>query len=151
MPIDFSCPHCGQAIRVPDESAGRSGRCPKCKQPVTVPSPAASAASAPPVAHLSPFQDAPRATTSTTPVLVVEVAGTGIDWMEPRDLDFTKMSYHINDGSGRGIQCGHPGRACILFCEGSVHRVSQTIAPELLKGLISCDGGEVVGQYSLDP
>ena len=317
MAIDFSCPHCGQAIRVSDESAGRSGRCPKCQQPVTIPSPGEPAASAPPPIHLSPPGYAPPAKSSAVPVvvivlvavfgvmvvcggilaallipaiqaaresarqaqcmnhlkmiglafhnyhdtwkcfppayiadangkpmhswrvlilpymeqralyeqyrfdepwdsphnralagrmppqyrcpsdsanpgtqtsyavivhpkadfggptptfladrstrmrdivdgtsntvLVVEVAGAGIDWMEPRDLDSTQMSYGINDGSGRGIQCGHPGRACVLFCDGSVNRVSQTVDPEVLKGLVSRDGQEVVGRYSLGP
>jgi len=317
MPIDFACPHCGQTIRVPDESAGRSGSCPRCQQPVTVPLSAGPGASAGPPVLSSVPEYAPPAKSSAAPIvaivlasvvgvvlvigvilalllipaiqaareaarqaqcmnhlkmiglafhnyhstwkcfppayttdkdgkpmhswralilpymeqralyeqirldepwdsphnralasqmppeyrcpsdsastgtqtsyavivgleaslrdpgpvfeaghpprmpdildgtsntlLVVEVAGAGIDWMEPRDLDFAKMTYAINDGSARGIQSGHPGRACVLFCDGSVRPLSQTIDPELLKALITCEGQEVVEQFSLEP
>jgi len=36
--IKFSCPNCGQSIRVDDRYAGRSGKCPRCGTAVEVPS-----------------------------------------------------------------------------------------------------------------
>ncbi len=36
--IKFSCPNCGQSIRVDDRYAGRSGKCPRCGTAVAVPS-----------------------------------------------------------------------------------------------------------------
>jgi hypothetical protein len=45
MPIKFTCPSCGKALKVPDEAAlggpgkpGKQGRCPQCQSTVTVPS-----------------------------------------------------------------------------------------------------------------
>ncbi len=37
MPIEFTCPQCGQHLRTPDESAGKHARCPKCQQVIPVP------------------------------------------------------------------------------------------------------------------
>jgi hypothetical protein len=37
MPIEFRCNQCGQLLRVPDNSAGKSARCPKCQSLMTVP------------------------------------------------------------------------------------------------------------------
>jgi hypothetical protein len=37
MAIEFSCPSCGAAIRVPDAAAGRKGSCPTCKAKLLVP------------------------------------------------------------------------------------------------------------------
>jgi predicted Zn finger-like uncharacterized protein len=33
VPLTATCPHCGQAGRVPDELAGKTVRCPECKEP----------------------------------------------------------------------------------------------------------------------
>src|SRR5215469_5447541 len=46
--------------------------------------------------------------TSTT-LAVVEVASSGINWMEPRDLPFTALGRGLNPGAGKGISSGHPG------------------------------------------
>ena len=37
MAIEFSCPHCGSLLQVPDDAAGRSTLCPKCEQVTTAP------------------------------------------------------------------------------------------------------------------
>jgi len=37
VPIKFTCPSCGKALRVPEEAAGKRGRCPYCQNSVTVP------------------------------------------------------------------------------------------------------------------
>ncbi len=39
MPIEFSCPGCGQRYKVKDEFAGKSTKCVKCKGAVRVPTP----------------------------------------------------------------------------------------------------------------
>jgi hypothetical protein len=38
-----------------------------------------------------------------TTLMVVEIPDGRFCWMEPRDLEFDRMSYRINDGSGRGL------------------------------------------------
>lgn len=37
--IQFECGHCGNAIKLPDEAAGRKGKCNKCGESLTVPEP----------------------------------------------------------------------------------------------------------------
>ena len=44
MPISFSCSGCGQAYKVPDESAGRSTKCRKCGTLVSIPTTSSIAA-----------------------------------------------------------------------------------------------------------
>lgn len=40
MAIEFSCPYCTVAVRVPDSAAGKMGKCPKCATRLLVPNPA---------------------------------------------------------------------------------------------------------------
>src|SRR6187200_1657599 len=37
MPIPFTCPHCGKAMKVDDKFAGQTGPCTACQQPITIP------------------------------------------------------------------------------------------------------------------
>ena len=37
MSIEFKCSGCGNALRVPDEQAGRQAKCPVCEQLTTIP------------------------------------------------------------------------------------------------------------------
>ncbi len=46
--LHFDCPHCGKAIRLKEEFAGKRGSCPHCRKPMQAP-----AASAPPPPHRS--------------------------------------------------------------------------------------------------
>ncbi len=39
MSIEFACVHCGQKLRVSDDSAGKKAKCPKCSQLNEIPSP----------------------------------------------------------------------------------------------------------------
>ena len=52
-------------------------------------------------------------------VIVVEVANSGINWMEPRDLDFVNRAPGINAKSGLGVRSRHPLHACVLYADGS--------------------------------
>ena len=59
MAIQFYCPYCTAAIRVPDTAAGKKGRCPKCETEVLVPRvkpPESRPASAGGPASLSPVE-----------------------------------------------------------------------------------------------
>ena len=42
-------------------------------------------------------------------LLVVEIANSGIHWMEPRDLHLVQMAPTINPKSGQGISSRHTG------------------------------------------
>ena len=77
-------------------------------------------------------------------ILVVEAAGAGIDWMEPRDLDAETMPLAVNDGSGKGIHSEHPGGANAVFCDGSTHFLPESLDRETLRRLILRNDGEPV-------
>ncbi len=55
--------------------------------------------------------------------LVVEVADSGIEWSEPRDLHVLQIAPKINASAGQGISSKHPGGAQVLCADGSVHFV----------------------------
>jgi len=83
---------------------------------------------------------------SSNTLLVVEEANSGINWMEPRDLDATTITYSINDGSPEGIRSDHPGGANVLFCDGSVRFLSDMTSPSDLKSMTTIAGGEAMTQ-----
>jgi len=166
MPIQFRCPHCGLETNVADEYAGQSGPCSGCGKTVTVPPLAGGIPFAPParpsrrstpiVLIVGPeaLSDGPTATpmreitdgTSNT-IMVVEVSGSGIHWLEPRDLDLDEFGPQINGPAGAGIRSYHPGGVQVLFCDGSVRFLSETIDTSVLEAMITKAGGEVVGNY----
>lgn len=91
--------------------------------------------------------------TSNT-ILFVEVPDSKIPWMEPRDLRFDRMSFRVNDPSGRGPGSPYPDvRAA--FVDGMVQRLKDETPPDVLRALITADGGEPIHQsgdgWSLSP
>ena len=55
-----------------------------------------------------PDRDLPGARNT---IMVVEVASSDIQWLEPRDFGFAQMSLGINSGNGTGFSSCHPGGA----------------------------------------
>jgi prepilin-type processing-associated H-X9-DG protein len=88
-------------------------------------------------------------------IMVVEAAGAGINWMEPRDLDVGKMSFQItypgdeSKASLVDISSAHPAVANVLFCDGSVRSLPKDTDPKLLEALTTIDGGETVNADDL--
>jgi prepilin-type processing-associated H-X9-DG protein len=77
-------------------------------------------------------------------ILLVDAAGTGIDWMEPRDLDADKMDFRTRavDKNLQHETCEifNPHRTVTnaLMCDGSVRTLSKdSLQPEELKALLS--------------
>jgi len=80
--------------------------------------------------------------TSNT-IMFVEATGSGINWLEPRDLDVEQLPFQINSPTGTGIRSHHPGGVNVALCDGSVRFLPDTINPQTLKALITIAGGEV--------
>ena len=76
-------------------------------------------------------------------IMIVEMANSGIHWMEPRDLHVLKMHPWINAKSSQAISSNHPGGACVLFADGSVYFLPTGFLPKL-NALLTIDGGEEV-------
>ncbi len=66
-------------------------------------------------------------------ILLVEVAGSGVNWLEPRDWDTSVGDFSINQGTGAGIGSEHPGAANVLFCDGKVRTIDESTDPNDLK------------------
>jgi len=77
-------------------------------------------------------------------ILLVEAADSGIHWMEPRDREFKTFDFSINSRSGRGTSSYHGGGVNVLFADGSVRFLPETVAPETLRALLTIAGGERV-------
>jgi len=81
---------------------------------------------------IADFKDGPGDT-----VMVVELGASDIHWMEPRDVEVRNVlpkpaAEHHGDGTH------------ILFVDGRVRFLPSDIDPELLRALITIDGGEEI-------
>lgn len=89
--------------------------------------------------------------TSNT-LMVVEMADSGIHWMEPRDLDAATMAVSVNPNGGLGISSlhRHPGwrrqrlGANVALADGSVLFLPTSIPESKVRTLITASGGEPV-------
>ncbi len=80
--------------------------------------------------------------TSNT-IMLVEVADSGINWLEPRDLTLGQAMRGFNPADIRpAISSKHADGANCLFADGSVHFLSNEIEPDLLRALLTANGGE---------
>ncbi len=75
-------------------------------------------------------------------LLVVEVPDGQFRWMEPRDLRFDRMSFRINDGSGRGLG-SRLGGARVVSADVSVSTLHDDCDPATLRAMLTANGGEV--------
>lgn len=75
-------------------------------------------------------------------ILVVEVANSGIHWMEPRDLHILQMAPSVQAKEGQGISSRHNGGAHALFGDGGVRFVSESLSREQVHGVLTRNGGE---------
>ena len=77
--------------------------------------------------------------TSNT-VLVVEVAGTGVNWGEPKDLDASQLTYPLGTPGGMNPGSYHYGGLHVAFCDGSDHFLSNDVRPQTFQAMITKAG-----------
>jgi prepilin-type processing-associated H-X9-DG protein len=76
-------------------------------------------------------------------VLVVECAASGINWMQPRDLQYDQMSFTLNDPSAKqSVRSGHAQGANVAMADGAAKRVTKRVDPHAWQGAFTADGGE---------
>jgi len=74
-------------------------------------------------------------------ILVVEIANSGINWAEPRDLYIGQMPAGINPKVGQGLSSGHPdGAVNVFFADGSIRSLPSTTGPKKLAEMLDLDG-----------
>lgn len=83
--------------------------------------------------------------TSNT-IMFGELANSDIHWMEPRDLQFNAISNRMNT-SGAGLSNVHNGGAYTALVDGSIRYLSEEIDPDVLRALMTKNGGETVGEF----
>ncbi|NLF69693.1 MAG: DUF1559 domain-containing protein [Candidatus Anammoximicrobium sp.] len=81
--------------------------------------------------------------TSNT-ILVVEVAGTGVNWAEPKDLDASTLVYPLGTPGGMTPASHHPGGLNVALCDGSVRFIAYAVSPQVFRALITKAGAERV-------
>jgi hypothetical protein len=89
------------------------------------------------------FRDIKDGTSNT--LLVVESHGSGIHWMEPRDLHTGQMAREINPSHGQGICSCHGAKrdlAQVALADGSVHVLFNDLTREEVETLLTIAGGE---------
>ncbi len=84
---------------------------------------------------------------SSNTIVVVEFAGGGVHWMEPRDLDASQLSGIVNPADGRNISSYHPGGANAAFADGSVRFLPASIGSQELQALTTIAGGEIISAF----
>jgi hypothetical protein len=84
---------------------------------------------------------------TTTTLMIVEVANSGIHWMEPRDLHVVQMAPTINPKSGQGISSPHAGGAQVLMGDGTVRFISEQLTAETIRALLTAHAGEQIGDF----
>jgi len=81
--------------------------------------------------------------TDKNTLLIVETHDSGICWLEPRDLEFSKLPLELNPGSKPSISSRHPGRVNYSTLDGqgrTLHEGETT--PAQLKALITVTAGD---------
>ena len=69
---------------------------------------------------------------TTNTLMLVEVARSGIHWMEPKDLDQTRFDGSIDGPSMGGISSGHANGTYILMADGSCRFLSDKASPQVV-------------------
>lgn len=88
-------------------------------------------------------------------VAVVEVADSGVHWMEPRDLYIGQMSFEVNGLRGQGIssyhgsesRCRHSGGCYVGLLDGAFRFIQFSIDSTKLENLLTIDDGHTLGEF----
>jgi prepilin-type processing-associated H-X9-DG protein len=70
-------------------------------------------------------------------ILLVEVAASGHPWMEPWDLSFDHMDFHVNGEIGNSISSFHGRSASVLMADGSVQYLDRSWTPEVIRAALT--------------
>ena len=79
-------------------------------------------------------------------IAVAETLSQEISWLEPKDFDVETMSFQINDPNPDklSISSHHPDGPLVGMVDGSVRQLSPDLPPEVLKAMITINGGETI-------
>ena len=91
--------------------------------------------------RLADVRDDPKST-----LMIVESVNTFIHWMEPRDLDWDRMSFSVNDRSRPSIssqhRVGEHREPHALAADGGLAYLDDSMTPAFMRALLVIDDGE---------
>lgn len=79
-----------------------------------------------------------------TTIAVAETRREDISWLKPQDFDVETMSFQINDPDRPSISSDHPGGPWVVMVDGSTVQLSPDLPPEVVKAMITINGGEII-------
>lgn len=82
-------------------------------------------------------------------VLLVEIANSDIHWSEPKDLRWDEMSFRVNDPTKPSISSHHQSGPGVVFADGRAMRLSDSMPPDIIKALLTINGGENISRNDL--
>jgi len=77
-------------------------------------------------------------------VMLVEIANSNINWMEPRDMSFERAVIGVNLDRRRGIGSHHRGGANVSLADGSGRFLPDSVSPAALRTLLTLADGETI-------
>jgi prepilin-type processing-associated H-X9-DG protein len=84
-------------------------------------------------------------------IMLVEVANSGVNWAEPKDLQFDQLDFKIkNDSQSLCIGSHHPSGCNVTFCDGHICFLTNSTTPEQLKALLTADSGDKIPDWPDD-
>lgn len=83
-------------------------------------------------------------------ILVVEAIDADAQWSEPRDLQFDQMTFQLNSSKGKSISSRHR-HVNVLFADGHVEDLPETTAPDVIRAMLTANGGEAFDLKSGKP
>lgn len=90
------------------------------------------------------FDDIEDDTSNT--ILLVEVADSDINWLEPRDIAFDQAIRGVNVDRQCAVSSNHGGQVCVGFADGHANFLRKDISPQDLKALLTIAGGERIDE-----
>jgi hypothetical protein len=91
-------------------------------------------------------------------ILLVEIAGSDINWMEPRDVSLEELLADVDPKTGSALlsthEAGEYGNrvafATVAFVDGSSARLRADVDRTTLEALLTASGGETVDEARFD-
>lgn len=85
----------------------------------------------------------------TQTIMLVEIAESGINWLEPRDLPFEQIAQGINPPLSKlSVSSKHPGGVNVTFADGHLRYIGEDTSAKVFRALLTIDGGETIHENS---
>jgi hypothetical protein len=94
-----------------------------------------------PGAKSRPLAEIEKGDGTQNTLLVVEVANSGVPWVEPRDVRFEDAIRGVNVPGVLGISSRHDGFVMGVFADGHAVAISDKTDPKVLERLLLIDDG----------